>query len=38
MQHGCIEDLVAEQAIGISVEIKRCQPTELTIAEEEVLF
>ena len=38
MQHGYIEDLVAEQAIVISVEIKRCQPPELTIAEEEVLF
>lgn len=35
MQSGYIEDLVAEKATGISVEIKRCMPTKLTITEEE---
>lgn len=35
MQQGYIEDLIAEKAIGISVDIKRCLPTRLTIAEEE---
>lgn len=35
MQPGYIEDLVAEQAQGIGVEIKRCLPTKLTITEEE---
>ncbi len=35
MQAGYIEDLIAEKAIGISVEIKRCLPTRLTISEEE---
>ena len=29
------KDLIAEKAIGISVNIKRCLPTRLTIAEEE---
>ena len=38
MQHGYIEDLVAEKAIGIGVRIERCSPTQLTIAEEEELF
>lgn len=37
MQHGYIEDLMAEKAAGISVNIKRCLPTKLTITEEEVL-
>ena len=37
MQHGYIEDLMAEQAVGISVDIKRCLPTKLTIMEEESL-
>jgi hypothetical protein len=35
MQQGYIEDLIAEKAIGISVDIKRCLPTRLTIGEEE---
>lgn len=35
MQDGYIEDLVEEQATGISVRIKRCMPTKLTITEEE---
>lgn len=35
MQGGYVEDLVAEKATGISVEIKRCMPTKLTITEEE---
>ena len=34
MQHGYIEDLIEEKAIGIYVEIKRCLPTTLTITEE----
>lgn len=33
MQHGYIEDLIEEKAIGITVEIKRCMPTILTIEE-----
>lgn len=35
MQHGYIEDLVAEKALGMKVEIKRCLPTNLTIDNEE---
>lgn len=35
MQHGYIQDLVEEKAAGISVKIKRCLPTNLTIMEEE---
>lgn len=35
MQDGYIEDLVAEKATGISIKIKRCMPTKLTITEEE---
>jgi hypothetical protein len=35
MQHGYIEDLVDEKARGISVKIKRCLPTKLTITDEE---
>lgn len=35
LQGGYIEDLVAERAMGISVEIKRCLPTKLTITAEE---
>lgn len=35
MQQGYIEDLISEKAIGISVDIKRCLPSRLTIAEEE---
>lgn len=31
---GYIEDIVAEKAFGITVEIKRCQPNSLTIFEE----
>lgn len=34
MQQGYIEDLVAEKAIGITVEIKRCLPTRLTITDQ----
>jgi hypothetical protein len=34
MQHGYVEDLMAEKAVGINVEIKRCLPTKLTIMEE----
>ena len=37
MQHGYIEDLMTEKAVGISVDIKRCLPTKLTIMEEESL-
>ncbi|MEM8832804.1 MAG: DUF1816 domain-containing protein [Cyanobacteria bacterium P01_G01_bin.19] len=32
-QHGYIEDLVEEKALGITVEFKRCQPQMLTISE-----
>lgn len=32
---GYIEDLENEGAIGISVSVKRCKPTNLTIFEEE---
>jgi hypothetical protein len=35
MQHGYIQDLIEEKAAGISVTIKRCLPTRLTIMEEE---
>jgi hypothetical protein len=38
MQHGYIDDLIAEKATGISVVIKRCMPTKLTIAPEEEFF
>ncbi len=38
MRQGYIEDLVAEKTIGISVKIKRCMPTKLTISNEESLF
>jgi hypothetical protein len=38
LQAGYIEDLVNEKAQGISVEIKQCEPTELTIVEEEEDF
>ena len=34
MQHGYIEDLIEEKAIGINVKIKRCLPTNLTITED----
>lgn len=34
-QVGYLEDLLEEQARGITVEIKRCQPENLTIFEEE---
>ena len=37
MQHGYVEDLMAEQAVDISVNIKRCLPTKLTVTEEELL-
>ena len=33
MQQGYVEDLVAEQATGIVVNIKRCLPTQLTVTE-----
>lgn len=33
-QDGYIEDLVAEKAFGITIEIKQCQPTFLTVFEE----
>lgn len=35
MQSGYVEDLVEEKATGISIEIKRCMPTKLTITDEE---
>ena len=38
MQHGYIEDLREEKAIGISAQIKRCLPTKLTIVKGEELF
>ncbi|WP_036488679.1 DUF1816 domain-containing protein [Myxosarcina sp. GI1] len=34
-QDGYIDDLVEEKAQGITVEIKRCQPVEMTIFEDE---
>lgn len=37
MQHGYVEDLMAEKAVGIDVNVKRCLPTKLTISEEEPL-
>ena len=37
MVTGYVEDLIAEQADGITTEIKRCSPTNLTITEEEFL-
>ena len=37
MEGGYIEDLVSEQADGITTKIKRCSPTNLTIMEEEFL-
>ena len=33
-KHGYIQDLKDEQAQGIAVTIKRCKPTELTIADD----
>jgi hypothetical protein len=33
-QPGYIDDLVQEKAFGITVEIKQCQPTSLTVFEE----
>ena len=33
-QNGYIEDLVQEKAFGITVDIKQCQPTSLTVFEE----
>ena len=38
LQPGYIEDLKGENAQGISVEIKQCEPKELTIIEEEEEF
>lgn len=38
MQPGYIEDLLAEKADGITVEIERCNPKNLTIMEEEFLL
>lgn len=35
-QTGYIDDLVEEKAQGITVEIKRCRPIEMTIFEDEV--
>lgn len=37
MQSGYVLDLTEEKANGISVKIKRCMPTELTITAEELL-
>ena len=34
-QHGYVEDLIAEKASVIYVEIKKCKPKTLTICEEE---
>ena len=31
---GYVEDLTQEDAVGIVVKIKRCQPTELTVIKE----
>ncbi|MEM9927171.1 MAG: DUF1816 domain-containing protein [Cyanobacteria bacterium P01_D01_bin.50] len=33
-QHGYVEDLIEEQAAGISVEIQKCKPENLTIFSE----
>lgn len=38
MQHGYIEDLRGEKALGIEAQIKRCLPTKLTIVKGEELF
>jgi hypothetical protein len=38
MQPDYIEDLLNENAQIIAVEIKQCEPTELTILEEEEFF
>lgn len=35
MQRGYVKDLLEEQAIVLSAEIKRCQPKQLTIMEEQ---
>ena len=35
MQSGYVEDLIAEKAEGIEVQIKRCSPSDLTVMEEE---
>lgn len=37
LQSGYIDDLIAEKALGISVKIKRCLPSRLTIPGEELL-
>lgn len=37
MQQGYVQDLIEEKASDISVKIKRCLPTKLTITEEELL-
>jgi hypothetical protein len=34
-QVGYVEDLNQEQAVGITIEIKRCKPAELTVIKEE---
>ncbi len=34
---GYVEDLVEEQAEGISIKLKQCQPSELTICSESEL-
>ena len=34
-QQGYIDDLTGENAIGIRVAIQQCEPTELTISDEE---
>lgn len=36
LRDGYIDDLIEEKAQGITVEIKRCQPVEMTIFEDEV--
>ena len=36
-QAGYVEDLVQEQAEGITIQLKKCQPQELTICSESEL-
>lgn len=35
MQHGYIKDLIEEEAIVVSIELKQCEPIQLTIVDTE---
>ena len=37
-QAGYVEDLVQEQAEGIAIKLKQCQPQELTICSEDEIY